>query len=107
MELRNENYYHRGGKMADYYNYPENQHGDLFDLKDYVNDDDEIGSAVINALIKAHCYWIREADVDGFRVDAVKHTGELACFIQLQLAPHQFVILQQNDIGKTVRPGSF
>src|SRR5215216_1329227 len=28
---------------------------------------------------KAHCYWIREADVDGFRVDAVKHMGELAC----------------------------
>ena len=38
-----------------------------------------IGSDVINTLIKAHCYWIREADVDGFRVDAVKHMGELAC----------------------------
>src|SRR5882724_9984165 len=34
---------------------------------------------VINTLIKAHCYWIREADIDGFRVDAVKHMGELAC----------------------------
>ena len=34
---------------------------------------------MINTLIKAHCYWIREADVDGFRVDAVKHMGELAC----------------------------
>ena len=78
-ELRDENYYHRRGNMADYDNYPENQHGDLSGLKDYANDDDEIGSAVINALIKAHCYWIREADVDGFRVDAVKHMGELAC----------------------------
>jgi len=78
-ELRNEDYYHRRGNMGDYDRYPENQHGDLCGLKDYANDDDEIGSAVINALIKAHCYWIREADVDGFRVDAVKHMGELAC----------------------------
>jgi glycosidase len=79
IELRNENYYHRRGNMADYDHYPENQHGDLCGLKDYANDDDDTGSAVINALIKAHCYWIREADVDGFRVDAVKHMGELAC----------------------------
>ena len=34
---------------------------------------------MINALIKAHCYWIREADVDGFRVDAVKHMNAVAC----------------------------
>jgi len=34
---------------------------------------------VINTLIKAHAYWIRQADVDGFRVDAVKHMGPLAC----------------------------
>ena len=27
-------------------------------------------------LTKIHCYWIREADLDGFRVDAVKHMGE-------------------------------
>jgi alpha-amylase len=48
-------------------------------LKDYANDDDAQGNEVVNALIKAHCYWIREADVDGFRVDAVKHMGELCC----------------------------
>ena len=33
----------------------------------------------MNILIKAHAYWIREADVDGFRVDAVKHMGPVAC----------------------------
>jgi hypothetical protein len=55
--------------------YPEVQHGDISSLKDYHTDDDGTGSDVINALIKAHCYWIREADVDGFRVDAVKHMG--------------------------------
>lgn len=79
MELRKHELYHRRGEMRDYDSYPENQHGDLMSLKDYANDDDAAGSEAINALIKAHCYWIREADVDGFRVDAVKHMGELAC----------------------------
>jgi len=78
-ELRNPDWYHRRGDMRNYDTYPENQHGDMSGLKDYENDDDTIGSAVVNALIKTHCYWIREADVDGFRVDAVKHMGELAC----------------------------
>jgi alpha-amylase len=78
-QLRNEDWYHRRGEMADYDRGPENQFGDMYGLKDYANDDDTIGSEVINALIRAHCYWIREADVDGFRVDAVKHMGDVAC----------------------------
>jgi alpha-amylase len=51
----------------------------MMSLKDYANDDDPDGSENINILIKSHCHWIREADIDGFRVDAVKHMGELAC----------------------------
>jgi glycosidase len=79
IELRNEDWYHRRGEMRDFDHAPENEHGDISGLKDYANDDDAIGSEVINALITAHCCWIREADVDGFRVDAVKHMGALAC----------------------------
>src|SRR5262245_56642033 len=74
-ELRDERLYHRRGEIhgaGGYDTYPENQHGAISSLKDYANDDDQAGSDVINALIMAHCYWIREADVDGFRVDAVK-----------------------------------
>lgn len=81
-ELRNPDYYHRRGSINDnggWDTYPEMQHGDPYSLRDYANDDDAAGSELINILIKAHCYWIREADVDGFRVDAVKHLGELAC----------------------------
>jgi len=78
-ELRNEDWYHRRGQIRNYDASPENQRGDISSLKDYANEDDAIGSDVINALISAHCYWIREADIDGFRVDAVKHMGELAC----------------------------
>ena len=78
-DLRDQNWYHRRGQIRNYDGYPELEHGDIATLKDYENDDDPIGSDVINALIKAHCYWIREADVDGFRVDAVKHMNAVAC----------------------------
>jgi glycosidase len=78
-ELRNPEFYHRCGEIGDYDHAPENQLGDISSLKDFANDDDQIGSRVINTLIAVHNYWIREADIDGFRVDAVKHMGELAC----------------------------
>ena len=78
-ELRNPDWYHRRGQIGNYDDPPQAQHGDIATLKDYANDDDAIGSAVVNTLVRAHCYWIREADVDGFRVDAVKHMGPLAC----------------------------
>ncbi len=78
-ELRNADWYHRRGEMRDFDRAPENQFGDISGLKDYANDDNAIGSAVVNTLISAHCYWLREADVDGFRVDAVKHMGDVAC----------------------------
>jgi alpha-amylase len=77
--LRDERLYHRRGQIGNWDTPPENQLGDVASLKDYWNDDDELGSRLINILIKAHCYWIREADIDGFRVDAVKHMGAIAC----------------------------
>jgi alpha-amylase len=78
-ELANPDWYHRRGHIIHFDTAPENQLGDISSLKDYANDDDEIGSAVVNTLIKAHAYWMRQADVDGFRMDAVKHMGPLAC----------------------------
>lgn len=78
-DLRNPDYYHRKGNMNNWDASPENQNGDLCGLKDFANDDDQIGSEVINALIKIHAYWLKEADIDGFRVDAIKHMGALAC----------------------------
>ncbi len=77
-ELRNPNYYHRRGEIKNWDAYPETQHGDFLSLKDFNNDDDSDGLKLQDILIKAHCYWMREADIDGFRIDAVKHMGELA-----------------------------
>lgn len=80
-ELANPDFYHRRGSITGdgWDTLPEMQLGDIAGLKDFYNDDDPTGSALLSTLIKAHCYWIREADVDGFRVDAVKHMGTLAC----------------------------
>ncbi len=77
-ELQNPNYYHRRGEIRNWDAYPETQRGDFFSLKGFNNDDDPDGLILQDILIKAHYYWMREADIDGFRMDAVKHMGEVA-----------------------------
>jgi alpha-amylase len=78
QELRNPDYYHRRGQVRNWDAYPECQRGDFLSLKDFNNEEDRAGRELQEILIKSHCYWIREADIDGFRMDAVKHLGELA-----------------------------
>jgi alpha-amylase len=53
-------------------------YGDFFGMKDFNNDEDVDGRQLQEILIKAHCYWMREADIDGFRMDAVKLVSALA-----------------------------
>ncbi|HYZ30784.1 MAG TPA: alpha-amylase family glycosyl hydrolase [Crenalkalicoccus sp.] len=82
IELRDPRFYHRMGAISSPGGFdtpPKCLQGDIVTLKDYWNDDDADGSELVNILIQVHSYWIREADVDGFRVDAVKHMGALAC----------------------------
>lgn len=77
-EIRNSDYYNRRGQIRNWDNYPEYEIGDFFSLKDFNNSEDPSGLELQELMIKAHCYWIREADIDGFRMDAVKHIGSLA-----------------------------
>lgn len=79
-ELRKKDLYHRRGEIRQgrFDDFPETENGDVFSLKDFAHGDSAEGSEVVNLLIQAHCWWIREADIDGFRVDAVKHLGPLA-----------------------------
>jgi len=77
-EIRNPDFYHRRGQIQNWDNFPEFEHGDFFDLKDFNNSEDQYGLELQELMIKAHCYWLREADIDGFRMDAVKHIGSLA-----------------------------
>jgi glycosidase len=76
IELRNPDLYWRKGQIRNYDAYPESKDGDFQTLKSFKNDDSPEALYVQELLTKIHCYWIREADIDGFRLDAVKHMGE-------------------------------
>lgn len=76
LELRNPDLYWRKGQMRNYDAYPESRDGDFQTLKTFKNDDSPEPLYVQELLTKIHCYWIRETDVDGFRLDALKHMGE-------------------------------
>ncbi|MDI6739100.1 MAG: alpha-amylase family glycosyl hydrolase [Candidatus Edwardsbacteria bacterium] len=80
VELRNPDYYQRRGQIRDngWDNLPETQWGDFFSLKGFNNDDNPAGVELQQLIIDCHRYWMREADIDGYRMDAVKHMGETA-----------------------------
>jgi alpha-amylase len=75
-ELRNPDLYWRKGQMRNYDEYPEAREGDFQAYKTFKNDESPEALYVQDLLTKIHCYWIRETDIDGFRLDAVKHMGE-------------------------------
>ncbi|WP_276370767.1 alpha-amylase family glycosyl hydrolase [Chryseolinea sp. H1M3-3] len=76
VELRNPDLYWRKGQIRNFDSYPETREGDFENLKAFKNDDSPEALYVQEILTKIHCYWIRETDIDGFRLDAVKHMGE-------------------------------
>ncbi len=80
IELRQAEYFHRRGQIRPWAwdCVPETQWGDFFSLKGFNNDETPSGLALQEIIIAAHRYWIREADIDGYRMDAVKHMGEMA-----------------------------
>jgi alpha-amylase len=78
IELRNPALYARKGQIKNFDAYPETRDGDFFELKAFKNDESKEALYVQKILTAIHCYWIRETDIDGFRLDAVKHMGELA-----------------------------
>jgi len=78
VELRDERVYHRRGRIQNWDALPEAQNGDFDSLKDYNNDENADGLHLIDVLVRMHSWWIRETDVDGFRMDAVKHMGAKA-----------------------------
>lgn len=73
VELRDPELYNRKGQIRNFDSYPETQEGDFFTLKTFRNDGSPESEKLSELLAAVHCYWIRETDVDGFRLDAVKH----------------------------------
>lgn len=69
--------YKRRGQIRNWNDADEAIDGDFLSLKEL----DINQTAVLNSLINAYKYWIAVTDVDGFRVDTVKHMESSAAAI--------------------------
>lgn len=78
-ELQDPNNYSQKGYINNWDNYPEFVDGDFCDLKDIHLGEGEMDSynpsPALEALCKAYKFWIAYADIDGYRIDTVKHMG--------------------------------
>ena len=77
IELQDPATFTRKGRIDNWDYDPEFREGDFCDLKDvyqgYGAHDDYAPSKAMQLLTAAYKYWIAVADVDGFRIDTVKH----------------------------------
>lgn len=77
VELQAPDTFTRKGYIKNWDYDPEFREGDFFDLKDidhgYGSADDYLVSPALRHLCEAYKYWIAYADIDGFRIDTVKH----------------------------------
>lgn len=76
-DFQDPNAFTRKGYIKNWDYDPEFREGDFGDLKDihhgYGSDDDYQVSDALRHLCAAYKYWIAYADIDGFRIDTVKH----------------------------------
>jgi glycosidase len=77
IELQAAETFTRKGHIANWDSAPEYQEGDFFDLKDIAlgggGGDHFQPSPALRALCAVYKFWLAYADLDGFRVDTVKH----------------------------------
>lgn len=77
-EMQNKEIYERKGQIQNWDYYPEYVEGDFMSLKthflgDYNDEEGFVPSKALNILTKVYKYWIAETDIDGYRLDTVKH----------------------------------
>ncbi|WP_094227683.1 alpha-amylase family glycosyl hydrolase [Methanolobus psychrotolerans] len=119
-ELQQPECYKRRGQIWDWNDHEQAVNGDFFSLKEL----DIRKPEVLDTLIKIYKYWIKMTDVDGFRVDTVKHleSSSTAIFCNAlkeyakSIGKHDFFIFGeivgddttiQNYIGRNSRiPGT-
>ncbi len=79
-EFQNSGIFTRKGAIQNWDNDPEYLEGDFFDLKDIdlgLGDPDSFSpTAGLDALCEVYKFWMAFADLDGYRVDTVKHMGD-------------------------------
>ncbi len=69
VELQDPDCYKRRGQIRNWWDQDEAINGDFFSLKEL----DLKNPKVLDTLIKVYKYWIATCDIDGFRLDTVKH----------------------------------
>jgi glycosidase len=86
-ELQNPSCFTRKGEIRSWDNWPEYLDGDFFNLKNVYHgsgaESDYSPSPALLTLCHAYKYWIAAADIDGYRIDTVKHMeiGAMRFFI--------------------------
>ncbi|KIX04062.1 uncharacterized protein Z518_07615 [Rhinocladiella mackenziei CBS 650.93] len=82
LELQEAECFTRKGQINDdgWDSAPEYFDGDFYDLKDIAlgnpSPDNFTATPALKALCQCYKYWIAYADIDGFRIDTVKHMGD-------------------------------
>lgn len=77
LELQSPDVFKRRGEIRDWNNANESRNGDFLSLKEL----DLPQADVLDTLIKVYKYWVTSADLDGFRIDTVKHMEHSATAI--------------------------
>ncbi|MEB3279427.1 MAG: alpha-amylase family glycosyl hydrolase [Lyngbya sp.] len=79
-EFQDPHVFTRKGEIRNWDDDPQFREGDFFDLKDlhhgYGSPDDYQVSPGLRYLCEVYKYWIAYADLDGFRIDTVKHMDD-------------------------------
>ncbi|HMK64409.1 MAG TPA: alpha-amylase family glycosyl hydrolase, partial [Thermodesulfobacteriota bacterium] len=77
VELQRPETFTRKGRIVNWDYDPEFRDGDFYDLKDihhgFGTGDDYSPSPALKVLTDCYKYWLAFADLDGFRIDTVKH----------------------------------
>jgi glycosidase len=77
QELQSVEAFKRRGQIRNWHDHREARDGDFLTLKEL----DLTRPGVLDTLIKVYKYWISVADLDGFRIDTVKHMEDSAVAI--------------------------
>ncbi|MEX0931841.1 MAG: alpha-amylase family glycosyl hydrolase [Candidatus Paceibacterota bacterium] len=77
LELQDPDCYSRRGVITDWNNEEQSKQGDFFVLKDL----DLNNPKVLETMVAIHKYWIAETDIDGYRIDTVKHVDTNAIVV--------------------------
>jgi glycosidase len=79
-EFQDSSIFTRKGAIQNWDNDPEFREGDFYDLKDIdlglADADTYNATPGLTALCEVYKFWMALADIDGFRIDTVKHMGD-------------------------------